>query len=81
MKYAYTIHIAQSDDLPKIISFLSQPEIDRGFCKPLSDRKISISERVLLKHNQGVWVIAEIENQIVSCVAIVPEGEGVSFPT
>jgi hypothetical protein len=81
MKYSYKIHLAQIDDLHRLISFLSQPEIDEGFCKPLSARNISIRERVYFKYKQGVWVIAEIENQIVSCVAIVPEGRCVSFST
>ena len=81
MKYIFNIHVAQDEDLHKLISFLSQPEIDKGFCKPLSDRNISISDRVFLKYKQGVWVIAEIENQIVSCLAILPEGKKVSFST
>ena len=34
-----------------------------------------------LKHRQGLWVIAEIDDRLVSCVAIVPEGKGVSFST
>lgn len=81
MKNAYTIRVAQNKDLDRIISFLSQLKIDKGFCKPLSDRNISISERVFLKYKQGIWIFAEIEKQIVSCVAIIPQGKGVSFST
>jgi len=81
MKKEFIINIARNYDLHRIITFLSQPDIDKGFCKPLSERNISISERVFLKYNQGIWVLAEIENQIVSCVAIVPNGKGVSFST
>lgn len=46
-------------------------KIDKGLCKPLSQRSISIRERFYLKHKHGVWIFAEIENQIVSCIAIV----------
>ena len=81
MKKEFIINMARNYDLHRIIAFLSQPDIDKGFCKPLSERNISISERVFLKYNQGIWVLAEIENQIVSCVAIVPNGKGVSFST
>ena len=81
MKKEFIINMARNYDLYRIITFLSQPDIDKGFCKPLSERNISISERVFLKYNQGIWVLAQIENQIVSCVAIVPNGKGVSFST
>ena len=81
MKYENKIRVAKKNDLDKLISFLSEPEIDNGFCKPLSDRNISITERVLLKYKKGVWVIAEIEDQIVSCIAIVPNSKSVTFST
>lgn len=81
MKKKFIINIARNNDLHRIITFLSQPNIDKRFCKPLSERNITISERVFLKYNQGIWVLAEIENQIVSCVAIVPNGKGVFFST
>lgn len=81
MKYEWMIHIAQKEDLKNIISFLSRPEIDNSFCKPLSDRNITITDRVFSKHRKGLWVLAEIHNKIVSCVAIIPEGKGVSFST
>ncbi len=81
VRSAFKIHVAQDRDLHRIISFLSEAEIDQGFCKPLSDRTISISERVFSKHKKGIWIFAEIENQIVSCLAIVPEGRGVVFST
>ena len=81
MEKAFFINVAQKCDLHRIITFLSQPDIDKGFCKPLSDRNISITERVFLKYEQGVWVLAEIDNQIVSCVAVIPNGKGVSFST
>ena len=81
MRNAFAINIAQNDDLERIITFLSQSDIDNGFCKPLSERKVSIPERVYSKFKQGIWVFAEINQQIVSCVAIIPEGRGVSFST
>ena len=81
MKYKFMIDVAQKEDLNNIISFLSQPEIDNAFCKPLSDRNISITERVFLKNKEGLWVLAKIENKIVACVAIIPEGKGVIFST
>lgn len=81
MRKPFVIHIAQDADLQKIINFFSQPHIDRGFCKPLSERNITIPERVFLKHNQGIWVFAEIDQQIVSCGAIIPDGKGVSIST
>lgn len=81
MRKEFIVNIARYYDLHRIITFLSQPDIDKGFRKPLSERNISISERVYLKYNQGIWVLAEIENQIVSCLATVPNGKGVSFST
>ncbi|CAB1077740.1 hypothetical protein D1AOALGA4SA_5519 [Olavius algarvensis Delta 1 endosymbiont] len=81
MQNEFVIQPAKDEDLNRLITFLSQPEIDKGFCKPLSDRNISIRERVYLKYKRGLWILAEIEDQIVSCVAIVPEGMGVSFST
>jgi hypothetical protein len=81
MKKPFNIQLAQEDDLHRITIFLSQPIIDKGFCKPLSHRSLSIPERVSTKHRQGVWVFAEMDDRIVSCVAIVPENGGVSFST
>ena len=81
MRNAFVINIAKNDDLERIITFLSQPDIEKGFCKPFSERNVSIPERVRSKFKQGVWVFAEIDCQIVSCVAIIPEGKGVSFST
>jgi hypothetical protein len=81
MKYAFKVQIAQKRDLHRIKSFLASPEINNAFCKPLSERNISIGKRVWLKHRQGLWVIAEIDDRLVSCVAILPEGKGVSFST
>jgi hypothetical protein len=81
MKNAFIVQVAQKSDLERIINFLTQPEIDQGFCKPLSDRNISITNRVFSKYKQGVWLFAEIDDRIISCIAIVPEGEAVSFST
>jgi len=81
MRKTFLIHVAKNDDLQRIITFLSQSDIDRGFCKPLSDRNISITERVFSKYKQGVWVFSEMDHQIVSCIAILPESKGVSFST
>lgn len=76
-----SIHEARSEDLPAIVAFLSRPEIDRSFCKPLSQRDISIAQRVRLKDRQGVWMVAEVDGRIVSCLAIVLRAESVVFST
>lgn len=61
-------------DLPLIETFLSKPEIDALFTPPLSDpaRGISIEERVKRKFENGVWIIAVYEGNVIGTMAIVP---------
>ena len=79
MNHAISIQLAQHDDLPEIIAFLSRSEVDGTFCRPLSDRRISIAERVALKDQQGVWAYAELYTRMVSCMAIAPKEKSAEF--
>jgi len=61
------ISCATEGDIPRIISFLSRPEIDQAFVRPLSNRGISIKERVENKFPNGFWLIASHDEEIVGC--------------
>ena len=63
------VRIAHRGDLDAILRFLETPEIDRTFVRPLSERDISISERVATKFDNGFWLIAMYESVLVACRA------------
>lgn len=64
--------IAESNDLNKIINFLTKPEIDNMFVYPLSSRWLSINERVVNKFNEWTWVILLDCLNVIWCRAIIP---------
>lgn len=65
------IRIAKKKDLEKLIEFLNDPIIDKQFVTPLSQRDISIKERVYSKYKQGVWLIALDGDKICGCRALI----------
>ena len=67
------IRVANNLDLLEIIKFLSEPEVDNQFVKPLSQRAISIFDRVDNTFNKGIWFLAIKDGVIVAC-------RGVKFP-
>ena len=62
---------ASNEDLEKIVEFLSKPVIDNMFLKPLSERDISIRERVQKKYEQGIWLLLEENIDVIGCRAII----------
>ncbi len=66
---------AEEKDLEKLIKFLSLSVIDKSFVKPLSQRDISISERVKRKYINGLWLLALQREIIAGCLALVPHKE------
>jgi len=67
--------IAGKDDLYQLVNFLSLPEIDLSFVKPLSQRDLSIEERVRLKYEHGLWLLAIDARDIAGCLALIPSGK------
>ncbi len=62
---------ADRADLPGLQGFLTQSVIDQSFSKPLSDRTMSISDRVEHYFENGYWLISIIDNEIQACVALL----------
>lgn len=79
MKIEY--EVAREDDLEKLIQFLMNPEIDQAFVKPLSERDITIAERVHLKFKNGCWLLAKDQEQIAGCLALIPQQNEVEIST
>lgn len=67
--------VAEKDDLSQIINFLSSPEIDLSFVKPLSQRNLSIEERVRVKYENGLWLLAMDARTVAGCLALIPSSE------
>ena len=70
-----SFRIATHEDLGKIENFLGRPEISLLFTPRLDDpiRKITIEERVQKKFRTGIWVIANHNNMVVGCMAVIPD--------
>jgi len=64
------IRVLPKEDLGRLISFLEMPIIDQQFIKPLSERPITISERVHAKSRRGTWIVAEDNKDIVGCRSV-----------
>lgn len=79
------VALATKEDLLDLVDFLSQPEIDQAFVKPLSQRNISIKDRVAHTHEIGFWLLAKNDAQIVGCRGckgiVVQEPRVVEFTT
>ena len=67
--------LAEKDDLYQLIRFLSLPEIDLSFVKPLSQRTLSIEERVQKKYEHGLWLLAMDTSTIAGCLALIQADE------
>lgn len=75
MRKTVTYKIAKREDLEKLVEFLTMPEIDNSFVKPLSQRGIDVRERVYKKYDNGQWVLACDGDNIVGCCAVVRNKE------
>ncbi len=51
--------LATKDNLVQIVEFLTAPEIDGSFVRPLSERPESILARVRSRYEEGFWVISK----------------------
>jgi len=69
------VKVADLQDLPELVAYLSCPDIDHSFKKPLSEREIAIAERVKHYYEHGFWVFARIAGTIYACIAAVPSTE------
>ena len=67
--------VAEQDDLYKLVKFLSSPEIDLSFVRPLSQRNLSIEERVQKKYKNGLWLLAIDTSTIAGCLALIQADE------
>lgn len=75
MEMGIFYRIAGENDLSDLISFLSSSEIDLTFVKPLSQRDLSIDDRVQLKYEHGLWLLAMDSKIIAGCLALIPHDE------
>lgn len=63
----YHIRHLEPHESPKLQEFLSKPDIDTAFNLPLSQRTISVKDRVTSKFERGFWLGAFRENEIIGC--------------
>ena len=70
------VRVAEAHDLQGLVSFLASREIDNSFKKPLSERDISIPDRVRRYYDHGFWVFDRIAGTIYSCIAALPDADG-----
>lgn len=68
-----TIRSISESDIRDLTDFLSLPEIDSAFKKPLSQRPVSIGDRVRKNHETGTWVCAFDKGRILACLASLPD--------
>jgi hypothetical protein len=54
----------------RIIDFLKTPGVDNSFVKPLSQRDLSITQRVDKYYREGTWIIGHKSENIRGCVAV-----------
>ena len=75
--------IIDSSPVQDIIEFLRQSVIDQQFVLPLSQRDISIEERVHAGMKSGVWLTVVSEGHIIGCrlIKFEPESHAVTFST
>ncbi|MBN2087033.1 GNAT family N-acetyltransferase [Candidatus Peregrinibacteria bacterium] len=67
-----SISIAEEKDLENLIIYLSQKEVDNAFVKPLSERPISIRDRVFRDFKEGFWLIGKDEEEnVIASLAII----------
>lgn len=83
MQVNMEVNIANKNDTEKLVGFLTEPQIDQSFQKPLSMRSISIRDRVQQVFSNGHWVYAQEENSVLVCLGVVPDDdkESVSLST
>ena len=62
-----TLVLATEQDIPRVVSFLSTPEIDQSFVPPLSQRNTSIKERVRNRFLNGFWLLAVRHGNVIGC--------------
>ena len=73
--------IAEKEDLGELVGFLSLAEINNSFVKSLSQREITIEERVKRKYGAGVWILAFVEKELAGCLALVPNKDKIEIST
>ncbi len=61
------IRIAKIDEYPQIKGFLSRPEIDNLFQRPLSHRSKTIDERVDTLGPNGHWIVLIDNDEVLGC--------------
>jgi RimJ/RimL family protein N-acetyltransferase len=61
------IRVANTEDQSGLVGFLSRPEIDNMFVAPLSQRAVTIPERVKSKFGTGFWLVMESQGDIIGC--------------
>lgn len=66
-KSEFEIRLLQEGEADALVRFLSDPLIDQSFVPPLSERTITIDERVTSKMQTGFWMVALNAGVIVGC--------------
>lgn len=61
------VDLATIESLNGLIDFLSRPEIDLAFVRPLSQRSTNIATRVLSTFQKGFWLLARQDALIIGC--------------
>ena len=73
--------LATENDLDNLVAFLEDPSIDGTFVKPLSDRPITIRERVYKKFKDGYWILAKEGENLLGCLALIPNKDEIEIST
>jgi len=61
------IILATESMLIELIQFLQQPKIDHAFIRPLSERDVSIRDRVYRIYQSGFWLVALCNGKVIGC--------------
>lgn len=61
------MRIADKADAEQIWGFLERPDIDHSFNRPLSERAVTIRDRVVATFQKGKWYLASSRGAICGC--------------
>jgi hypothetical protein len=75
------IEIAKGRQFNIIRDFLKRPDIDTSFVKPLSERNITIDQRVRMYQYYGIWIMGHDDNEVYGCIAVKCQKEAAYLST
>ena len=63
--------VSGKEEMNLLLAFLSDPMIDDQFIKKLSQREISIKDRIDYIFDNGFWILAKsLESAVIGCIGI-----------